>query len=147
MQHGTKTDLVYLLIVLESIAKIEQYSESFTNADEFYNKDEQLNFNASLLLLANIGEQSAKISKELKTKYNSLDWLNVKNLRNRIVHDYTGIDFELTFRIIKKELPELKFLFCKIIQEELRNKNFEIEDYNVAKDSFYYRHIDFNSIL
>ena len=55
MQPGIKTDLVYLLVILESIAKVEQYSKGFISSDEFYQKDDQLNFNASLMLFANIG--------------------------------------------------------------------------------------------
>lgn len=147
MQPSIKTDLVYLLIILESVAKVEQYSKNFISADEFYQKDDQLNFNASLMLFANIGEQSAKISVELKKKYSELDWLNIKNLRNRIVHDYTGIDFDLAFQIIRNELPLLTSIFFRIIKNEIANNNFDIEDYNVAKGSFYYRHIDFKSIL
>ncbi len=147
MQPSIKTDLVYLLIILESVAKVEKYSKDFISADEFYQKDDQLNFNACLMLFANIGELTGKISVELKNKYPELDWLNIKNLRNRIVHDYTGIDFELAFQITRKELPFLKTLFFLIIKSEIENKNFDSEDYYIAKDSFYYRHIDFNSIF
>lgn len=99
------------------------------------------------MLFANIGEQSLKISGELKNKYSEMDWLNIKNLRNRIVHDYTGIDFDLTFQIIRNELPLLQSLFYRIIKNEIANNNFDSEDYNVARGSFYYRHIDFKSIL
>jgi hypothetical protein len=47
----------------------------------------------------------------------------------------------------KTDLPKLKSKCCEIIKTELENGNFEMEDYLVAKDSFYYKHIDFNSIL
>ncbi len=74
MQPDIKNDLLYLLGILESIGKIERYTLPCTTADDFYFINEQLNFNASLNLLANIGELSAKTSSELKNKYPRIEW-------------------------------------------------------------------------
>ena len=47
MQPGLKNDLVYLLIMLESAGKIGVYSHEYSNARDFYDAREQMNFNAS----------------------------------------------------------------------------------------------------
>ena len=73
---------------MESIEKILPYSVQACDAEEFYSLNDQLNFNGSLNLLANIGENCYKISGELKDLYTEIDWLKIKGFRNRVVHDY-----------------------------------------------------------
>jgi uncharacterized protein with HEPN domain len=146
MQPGIKNDLVYVLLILESIGKVEIYSANFPDALSFFNENAQMNFDASLLLLSNIGEQSAKISKELQQKNPGIDWIKIKALRNRIAHDYTGMDFEKTFLIIRKDLHELKLSLHSIIRDELVSGNFSREELEVAAKSAFYKHVDFLSL-
>lgn len=148
MQPSIKNDLVYLLLILESIGKIQLYSKEFSTATDFFQANKQMNFDACLLLISNIGEQSNKISSELKNKNGSIEWKKIKAMRNRIAHDYTGIDFEKVFEIVKNELPNLKFQIQSIIKIEISNGNFLLEELNVAKaSSTYYIHVDFGNIL
>jgi len=81
---------------------------SFARGEEFYEYNDQLNLNASLTLLANIGENVGKISEELKQEYQGIEWQNIKDFRNKIVHNYEGIDIEIGFEIITQDLRELK---------------------------------------
>lgn len=147
MLPGIKNDLMYLLNILESIEKILLYSKDCTAAEEFYEMNDQLNFNASLNLLANIGENIGKISEELKRIYTSIEWKQIKGFRNRVVHDYVNIDTFMAFDIIKNNLVSLRDSLMNIVAKELEKGNFDIEEYGAAKKSFYYRHIDFGFIL
>lgn len=146
MLPDIKNDLMYLLNILESIEKIVIYSKDCTDAEEFYEMNDQLNFNASLNLLANIGENIGKISEELKQVYSFIEWQQIKGFRNRVVHDYINIDTFMVFDIIRNNLVPLKVSLMNIIVKELEKSNFDIEEYYEAKKSFYYRHIDFKSI-
>ena len=146
MLPDIKNDLMYLLNLLESIEKILLYSKECTDAKEFYKMNDQLNFNASLNLLANIGENISKISEALKQIYTNIEWNQIKGFRNRVVHDYINIDTFMVFDIIKKDLEPLTKCLMDIIAEELRKGNFDLDEYRAAKDSYYYRHISFNSI-
>ena len=62
MLRNIANDLLYLLSILESIGKILKYTEKYSEPELFFESDDQIQFNASLLLLANIGEASGKIS-------------------------------------------------------------------------------------
>jgi len=146
MRPNIKNDLLYLLGILESIGKIELYTEPCTTADNFYFFNDQLNFNASLNLMANIGELCAKTSIELKNKYSNVDWQKIKDFRNRIVHDYAGLDIYIVFKIIKTELPILKEEIEKIIKQELILLTFDPEEIKVARNSFFYSHVDFTKL-
>ena len=145
LQHK-ENDLLYLLNILEHLGKIWKYTESIKSAEEFYEFNEQLNFNASLTLLANIGENVGKISEELKSEYSDIKWQPIKDFRNRIVHNYMGIDVEIVFEIITEDLKELKPKIEKIISENIKENIFNIEELNLAKQSEFYRHIDFSEL-
>ena len=61
--------LLYLLRILEAAGKILFYSNSYKTADEFLFSNHQKDYNASLLLLMQIGEQAVKVSKETKQQF------------------------------------------------------------------------------
>ncbi|MGL1891427.1 MAG: DUF86 domain-containing protein [Spirochaetaceae bacterium] len=96
-----ENDLFHFLTILESMGKINKYLEGISNADDFIEKDDQIYFNATLTLLTNIGEVFGKISKESQAHFNDDDLIGLRGIRNRIVHDYTGID---SFRIFGNSL-------------------------------------------
>ncbi|MCU0340944.1 MAG: DUF86 domain-containing protein [Spirosomaceae bacterium] len=147
MQPSIKNDLVYLLRILESIGKIRVYTADFTDAIDFFRANNQQNFNASLMLLINIGEQSTRVSDELKSKYSTINWLQIRGFRNRIAHDYIGIDRFITFDIIQHELPILKAEIENVIRTEILSKTFDKEEYELAKQSEFYINIDYDSIV
>ncbi|GHU53111.1 hypothetical protein FACS1894200_13670 [Spirochaetia bacterium] len=147
MSPNKKNDLLYLMNILEYIGKVWKYTEKTKDAEELYELNEQLNLNASLTLLANIGENVSKISDTLKQEYPDIEWQQIKDFRNRIVHDYTGIDLVIVFKIITKDLKILKPKFENIIRKNIENKIFDIEELKISKESKYYKNIDFEEII
>ncbi len=146
MQPSIKNDLVYLLRILDSIGKIKIYSHGFKSPADFFDANEQQPFNASLALLVNIGEQVNKISDELRSTYPEIAWNKISDFRNRIAHDYSGIDKFITYEIIKTHLPTLNKDIEAIIAEQLSKGTFDRNELNAAKDSIYYRHVDFDAL-
>lgn len=61
----------------------------------------------------------------------------------RVVHDYINIDTFMVFDIIKNDLLKLKRKLMEVVALELSKGNLDKEEYEVAKRSFYYRHINF----
>jgi uncharacterized protein with HEPN domain len=145
MSESKNNDLLPLLVMLESIGKIQLYAAGFSDANSFFMADDQVKFNASLMLLSNVGEYCGKISERLKSEYPKISWKQIRGLRNRISHDYTGIDYEMVFEIITQNLPKLKTNFETIIAKELATGFFAQEECEIAKQSIFYRHIDFNA--
>ncbi|AFQ45290.1 HepT-like ribonuclease domain-containing protein [Desulfosporosinus meridiei] len=144
MLPSIKNDLMYLLNILECIEKIILYSADCADAEDFLEKNEQMNFNATLNLLTNIGENVGKISKELKQIYSDVDWPLIKSFRNRVVHDYINIDTFMVFDIVTNDLKMLRGTIMNIVGIELDKGSFDTEEYEAAKKSFYYRHIKFD---
>ncbi len=132
-----------MLRILEASQKLRLYVSKFSTFEEFYYSNDQLEFNACLNQLVQIGEQAKKISKAVTDKYDHISWPKIKGFRNRIIHEYIGIDTENVFRIILNDVPELCNQIIPIISEELRNGNFEREEFEIAKTSPYLKHVDF----
>ncbi|MDR1232134.1 MAG: DUF86 domain-containing protein [Spirochaetaceae bacterium] len=83
MLADIRNDLMYLLNILEYIGKIQKYTEKINSPEEFYEINDQLNFNGSINLLANIGENATRISSELKEKHSEIEWRQIRGFRNK----------------------------------------------------------------
>ena len=147
MLSNIKNDLMYLLNILEYIGKIQKYTVNINSPEELYELNDQLNFNGSINLLANIGENISRISNELKVEYTEIEWQQIKDFRNKIVHDYVGIDLMLTYDIIKNDLKKLQSKIEEIIKTKITEKIFDIEEINLSKNSKYYTHVKFEKIM
>lgn len=55
-----------------------------------------------------IGEATSKISDEFKNEYPEISWREMKGTRNKLIHEYFGVDYEIVWDIIKNELPVLR---------------------------------------
>ena len=69
MLPNERNDLLYLLNILEYIGKIWKYTRGVKDAENLFELNEQMNLNASLTLLVNIGESVSKITEGLKQEY------------------------------------------------------------------------------
>jgi len=147
MLPNEKKDLVYLLNILEHIGKIWEYTERVKNSEELFELNKQMNLNASLTLLSNIGENISKITENLKKEYSNIEWQEIKNFRNKIVHNYFGIDLELVYKIITNDLKILKLEIEKIVKNRIKQKIFDIEELKIARESGYYKYINFEEIF
>ena len=69
---------------------------------------------ATCFSVAQIGEMMNQLEKELSPKYDRLPWIDVRKMRNIIVHDYVGTDVEQVYSTIQYDLPSLKVAFLAI---------------------------------
>ena len=130
-------DLVYIFTILEAIEKIFIYSFKFEKADKFYWENDQINFNATVNLLIAIGEEVKKIDNSLKSQYQNIHWKEIGGLRDKIAHNYRGIDPTIIWSVIKDELPSLKIALVSMV------KKIDIENDLIKElvNNPYYKHI------
>jgi uncharacterized protein with HEPN domain len=147
MLPSEENNLLYLINILEYIGKIGKYTEKVTNAEELFEINDQMNLNASLTLLMNIGENVSKLTVKLIQEYSNIEWQKIKEFRNRIVHNYAGIDLAIVYDIITNDLKTFKHEIVKIINEKIEQKVFDIEEIKICNESVYYNYIDFKEIL
>lgn len=54
-----------------------------------------------------IGEAVKQLPADFKRQHPTIQWRQIAGLRNRIVHDYAGVDLKLVWHIVKTAIPEL----------------------------------------
>lgn len=117
---------LYILTILESVEKIKLYSNGFKSAEDLFFADDQMQYNAVCHLLIAIGEETKKIDESLKETQSFIAWKQISGMRNRMAHDYRGIDKEVIFSIVKNELPTLQKA-CENLLSGLKLSRMEFE--------------------
>lgn len=95
-----KDDRVYLLHIIESIRSIETYVQP--GKSEFFQS--KLIQDAVIRNLEIIGEATKKISPELRQRDYDIPWKEMAGLRDVLIHDYFGVDLDIVWNVVKKEL-------------------------------------------
>ena len=90
--------------ILDSANKIIKYTH-LLSFDDFINND--ITIDAVVRNFEIIGEASNRLPDEIKDQYPSIDWFKIRGFRNRIVHDYFGIDYKIVWNIKDNFLPSL----------------------------------------
>jgi len=57
--------------------------------------------------LASIGEAAARLPVEVRSQYPEIEWSKIPGLRNRVVHEYFGVDLDIVWFVIQNDLPAL----------------------------------------
>ena len=83
--------------------------------------DDEKTVDATIFAIGQIGELVKNISKETMDKYDEIEWNMIKGLRNRIVHDYEGINLKSIWYVIENDLIELKENIQNILDKEKNN--------------------------
>ena len=108
-------DKTNLMGILDAIRKIEIYTSTFSNADEFFNNI--MSFDATMMNFIIIGEMVDRLSTLCKKENNHIDWPRIKGFRNLVAHDYFGIDAEEVWQIISTHIKILKKDIDNILQK------------------------------
>ena len=87
-----------------SIQKIQRY---IAGVDEASFLADDKTIDAVVRNLEIIGEAAKQLPAEFKTQHSAIPWPQIAGLRNRIVHDYAGIDLKLVWNILKTAIPKL----------------------------------------
>ena len=100
--------------ISESIGKIWKYIENMEFKDF---KNDAKTIDAVVRNLEIIGEASKNIPKNIKDKHQNIYWKGISGLRNRIIHEYFGVDIKIIWHIIKEELPTLRKQMAQILKK------------------------------
>ena len=77
-------------------------------------EDEDL-IRAFIRSLEIIGEVVKNIPNDVKDKNKSIPWKQIANMRNKLIHEYFGVDYEIVWDTIKNDIPVLREKIKKLI--------------------------------
>jgi len=100
-----RTDKEFLLDIQEAIRRIELYIKGL-NYQDFLQKIETQD--AVVRNLEIIGEAVKNISSNLKGKYEDIQWREIAGMRDKIIHFYFGVNWDIVWQTVKDKLPQLK---------------------------------------
>lgn len=100
--------------IMDAIHDIEKFVGEM-DFDTFCNDDKTKS--AVVWKVETIGEAAKNIPEEVKTKYLQLPWKEMAGTRDKIAHFYFGIDYEIVWKIIKEELPKIRPIIEKMLEE------------------------------
>jgi uncharacterized protein with HEPN domain len=103
----------------ESAEKILKYTNGLT-FDDFLSDDKTID--AVVRNFEIIGEASMRIDDDFKLDNPQIEWKKLRGFRNRIVHEYFGIDYEIIWSIIVTDIEELIFQLNVILGNEESGK-------------------------
>lgn len=110
-----KKDKAYLKDILDAICDIEAFVANINEAEFYRNKEKRY---AVVRALEIIGEASKNLSKELRAKHKEVPWKDVAGMRDKLIHWYFRIKWELVWETVKSKIPELKNQLLKILEEQ-----------------------------
>lgn len=105
---------VFLSHILESIEKINEFTRNVSK--ERFKKNVQLQ-DAVIRRIEIIGEAAKNIPSDFQEKHTNVPWAEMARTRDKLIHGYFGVDLELTWNIVKDDLPHLKEKIEKIMKQ------------------------------
>lgn len=90
--------------IIESAEKIIDYTKGLTY-DEF--KADSMRVDAVIRNFEIIGEAANRLPEEIKDEISEIDWHKIRGFRNRVAHDYMGINYLIVWQIREEFLPSL----------------------------------------
>lgn len=109
-----KDDAGRLQDILEAIQNIRKYAERGRNAFE----SEELIQIWITHHIQIIGKAASRLSLELMRRHPAVPWKDIIGMRNIIVHDYFGIDCDVVWQVVEKDILELKRRIEQIITSD-----------------------------
>ena len=65
-----------------------------------------------------IGEATKKIPADFKVKWSSIQWKNMAGMRDRLIHDYIGVNYSIVWDVFKNKIPELQNQIQEVLNKE-----------------------------
>ncbi len=106
---------LYLKDILEALESIEAFVQGM-DRDDLERDDKTAS--AVIRKFEIIGEATKQLPKEIRQKYPDVPWSDMAGMRDRLIHGYFGVDYEVIWRTIKERIPKVKPQIKRILEQE-----------------------------
>jgi uncharacterized protein with HEPN domain len=110
-----KDSLIYITHIIECVKKIKQYTTGIDG--EIFQK----NFLVQDAVIRNfeiIGEATKKLDPDFRSKYPNIEWKRIAGMRDKLIHDYFGVDILAVWGVVENIIPSLEISLNEILEAE-----------------------------
>jgi uncharacterized protein with HEPN domain len=104
----------YVKDISESIEDAEEFVKGYEFED--FKKDKKTVY-AVIRAIEVIGEAAKKIPKPIRDRYPDVPWKEMAGMRDKLIHEYFGVDIEVLWKTVQQDLPLLKSLISTVVKE------------------------------
>ena len=109
----------YLLHIFDECEFILNSTKELTKEDFVNDETLKRAFTRSLEI---IGEATKKIPADVKLKWSSIQWKEMAGMRDRLIHDYIGVNYSIVWDVVKNKIPNLFIQIEELLSRDESNK-------------------------
>ena len=107
---------------IADIAEAINETDEFTAGMDFETfLSDRKTINAVIRSLEIMGEAAKRIPEDFRIKHPDIPWRRMAGMRDKLIHEYSGVDLEIVWAVIREELPPLRLLVANIAAETSEN--------------------------
>lgn len=102
---STRDQQLFIDDILEAVKRIQKFIKGYSYEQFIFDIKTT---DAVIRNLSIIGEAASKVGKEFHSKHPQVPWKHMIGLRNKVMHEYFGVDLKILWKTIHEDLPDLK---------------------------------------
>ena len=111
--------LEYLRHILDEVEYLMEQTKGLTK--EGFTRDETLK-RAFVRSIEIIGEAAKKLPAQLIQRYPQLEWRAITGMRDKLVHNYFGVDYDIVWDVVTNKVPALRLQIQEILKQEQNSR-------------------------
>ncbi|MBW6480241.1 MAG: DUF86 domain-containing protein [Bacteroidales bacterium] len=112
----SKEPIEYLKHIRDECSYIISVITDQTTLDDFLSNETLKR--AIVRSLEIIGEATKKIPADFKLRWQKINWKNMAGMRDRLIHDYMGVNYVIVWDVVKNKIPKLHKQIIEVIENE-----------------------------
>lgn len=105
---------VYIRDILQNMCDAEEFIQGM-DYEQFVTDKKTLN--AVLRSIEVMGEATKHVPNDLRTRYPAVPWKEMAGMRDKLIHEYAGVDVETVWLVIRDRIPAIRPMIEKVLQD------------------------------
>lgn len=113
---SSRSDREFLEDIQEAIRRAHMYVDGVSYEQFLSDLKTQ---DAVIRTLEIIGEATKRLSPEIRERHSAIPWKSMAGVRDKLIHDYFGVNFDIVWQIVHDELPSVAIVVGQLLSTDL----------------------------